>query len=261
MVLFHRTLELLLYPPGNLLWFLLPAVWLSIFRKGHKLKAVVWILVFGIVQVLIFSLPIVSDTLLGSLENRFPPQKRLWESKLPQAIVVLGGGRNEVAIEYGGINSGFAELERLQYAAHLHRQTGLPILVSGGDPAATGISEAGLMKRVLEQRFNTPVRWIEGNSHTTWQNAQFSDQILKNDGIQSAWVVTQAWHMPRSLFIFSRQTLEYIPASHSFGLNSANKRWFKWVPQAVALERSRIALHEYLGLLWYWLKTQGNPDN
>jgi len=249
-MLIHRTIELLLYPPGNLVLFVLLIFILQRYKTLTKV-----ILGIAILQMLLFSLPVVSSRLMLTLENIHPPQSEIWlKQQLPEAIVVLGGGRNDEAYEYGGISPSSDELERLRYAAYLHNHTQVPILVSGGDPLRDGVSEASFMKQTLEQEFGVPVRWIEEKSHTTWQNAEFSDAILDKSGIKTAWVVTHAWHMPRSMMVFSNRSVKYSPASHSYGIKPLNKRWFNWIPQSRALNQSTIALHEYLGLIWYRLK-------
>ncbi|MEZ5480562.1 MAG: YdcF family protein [Thiolinea sp.] len=249
--LLNRTLEFLLFPPGNLLWLLLLAL---LWRKRPVLLNT--LLLCGLLMVLVFSLPVVSNALLGSLENQYPPQYQRWEQdSRPQAIVVLGAGRNRQVPEYGGETTSLIGTERLRYAALLHRETGLPILVSGGQPLPDVRSEAELMRDTLEQEFRVPVRWLEDQSHTTWQNAEFTDQMLAAAGIRSAWLVTQAWHMPRSLLVFSHRQVSYQPASVSFSAATPwSERYMKWVPQAAALSRSLIALHEWLGLGWYRLR-------
>ena len=65
-----------------------------------------------------------------------------------QAIVVLTGGY-------------WLNLE----AVRLQRATGLPVLASGGD------GEAAAIKGQLERDFGVPVRWTEGDSLTTEENA------------------------------------------------------------------------------------------
>ncbi|MGV6809040.1 MAG: YdcF family protein [bacterium] len=253
-ILLKRALEFLVYPPANLLIFLLLAL---LWRR----KAV-WLLSLAIIQMTLLSLPVVSEGLFKRLTQQYPPQAELWaQSPRPEAIIVLGAGRNTRAWEYGGETGSMTELERLRYAALLHRKTGLPILVSGGAPLRNNQnqqrSEAELMRKTLEEEFKVPVRWLEENSHTTWQNAQFSDNILQQANIRSAWVVTQAWHMPRSLYAFGRlnSAIDYKPASTSFGAAIVwQDKGLRWLPQATALYRSQIALHEWLGLLWYRLK-------
>ncbi len=249
MILLHRTIEFLLYPPGNLLLLLVLGL---LFYKYRKIR--ITLAFVAVTQLLLFSLPVVSNALMASLENQYPPQKTLWKQQTAQAIVVLGGGRNDRAIEYGGITVSSAEMDRLRYAALLHRKTGAPILLTGGDPIESGISEAQLMQQVLKDELGVSARWIEGNSHTTWENAVYSDKMLQADGIETAWLVTHAWHMPRSMQVFEGRSVKYLAASHSYGAGSWDKLWFKWMPQASALGTSNVALHEWLGYLWYKIK-------
>ncbi|PID46986.1 MAG: hypothetical protein CSB47_01240 [Proteobacteria bacterium] len=249
MILLHRTIEFLLYPPGNLLLFLL----LGLLLYKHP-KVRFWLAGIAVAQLLLLSLPVVSNALLVALEQQYPPQKALWEHSSAEAIVVLGGGRNDKATEYGGVTVSSAEMERLRYAAFLHRKTGAPILLTGGDPIDSGMSEAKLMQQVLQDEFGVSAKWLEGNSHTTWENAVFSDEILSANGIKTAWLVTHAWHMPRSMQVFANRSVKYIPAPHSYGALAWDKLWFKWIPQARAMDISVTALHEWLGIVWYRLK-------
>lgn len=224
------------------------------------------LLAMGLLQVIIFSLPATANWLIAGLEQQYPPQKDIWiQDELPEAIVVLGAGRNRNAPEYGGESTSLTGIERLRYAALLHRKTGLPILLSGGEPLPNVRSEAELMRDVLVNEFKVPVRWLEKDSHTTWQNAELSNKILSAEGIQSAWLVTQAWHMPRSMMVFKNQnqnsdenkSITYHAASVSFGsIIPWSDLYMKWVPQPTALTRSMVALHEWVGLLWYKLRQQ-----
>ena len=249
LILIHRTIEFFLYPPGNLLIFMLLGF---AFYRYPMIKNT--LIILGVAQLIFFSLPIVSNKLMASLESQYPPQATLWETQQADAIVVLGASRNDRAIEFGGVTVGTAELERLRYAALLHRQTGLPLLLTGGDPINSGFSEAFLMKQVLKEEFNIEATWLEENSHTTWENATLTDEILSKAGIKKAWLVTHAWHMPRSMMVFSNRTVEYLPAPHNHGLFLWDKLWMDLIPQARALSLSNIAMHEWLGLLWYKLR-------
>lgn len=214
------------------------------------------LLAAGLLQIMIFSLPATANWLIAGLEQQYPPQKDIWAKEmLPEAIVVLGAGRNRNAPEYGGESTSLSGIERLRYAALLHRKTGLPILLTGGQPLPNVRSEAEVMHDVLVDEFNVPVRWLEKDSHTTWQNAELSNKILLEEGIQSAWLVTQAWHMPRSMLVFQNRGITYQAASVSFGsIIPWSDLYMKWIPQPSALTRSMIALHEWMGLIWYKLR-------
>ena len=249
-VLWVRSIEFLILPPGNLIVITLMALLFWLLKRPRWAST---LMLLGWLQILLLSTPATSAWLLRDLQNRYPVQAELWKTPpIPEAIVVLGAGRNEFAPEYGGETSSNTGLERLRYAALLHRETRLPLLISGGSPQPGKLSEAEMMRSILENEFKVPVRWVETNSHTTLQNAELTDQILARAEIKSAWLVTQSWHMPRSLLAFQQRQVHYIPAACSFGGSIA---WHygltNWTPQASALERSTHALHEYIGLLWY----------
>ena len=128
------------------------------------------------------------------------------------AIVVLGGGRRFAAVDEGGEDTvSDSQLVRLRYAAVLARQSGKPVLVSGGSPEG-GVSEAVLMRQSLQRDFAVPVRWEEPRSHNTAENARFSAEILLAAGVRRIALVTHSWHMPRALRSFSQYGLEVIPA-------------------------------------------------
>lgn len=244
-----RTLELILLPPSNMILFLLLAL---LFYKSRSWMAI--IMFIGVAQLILFSLPFIAEKLMDGLNRQNPPTAELWlkHNPLPEAIVVLGAGRNQEAAEYGGTMSASIEMERLHYSAYLHRKTGIPILISGGNAGRYPKSEAEYMRDVLVEEFNVPVRWVETASHTTWENAEFSDRILSEAGVKSAWVVTQSWHMPRALLAFEGKQVNYLPASVTFASsNYWQHEWMYWIPQSTALNRSNVALHEWLGLLWY----------
>lgn len=171
-----------------------------------------------------------------------------------QAIVVLAGGRVQAAREYGGHDIPSAiTLVRMRYAAKLHRETGLPVLVTGGTPGGADTSEAALMARSLREDFAVPVKWIEQGSDNTAQNAQFSARMLQAAGVQRILLVTDAMHMPRSQRIFVRSGLDVVPAPTQF-LGRERFAALDLVPGAGGLHNASYAMHEWIGLCWYRLR-------
>lgn len=195
----------------------------------------------------IFSMPVVGNFLVRQLETGqlLKPDA----NPAAQAIVVLGGGVCYEAPEFGTSTACQATLERLHYAAWLYRRTQLPLLVTGGDPDGRGVTEASVMKLVLEQDFNVPVRWQEGASNNTMQNAVFSRKILSENGVHSILLVTQGWHMPRAARLFKREGLQVIPAGTAF---HSLKRLtvLDFLPSVNGMNGSRIFFHEVIGMLW-----------
>lgn len=168
-----------------------------------------------------------------------------------QAIVVLGGGRISSAPEFNGhdLPSAIA-LQRLHYAAFLQRQTGLPILVSGGQPDGSVASEAAIMARVLRQDFMVPVQWLESQSNNTAENARYSATLLQQVGIKRILLVTDALHMQRAKTAFQKAGLTVLPAPTIF-LSSVRPTIADYLPRSAWLQRSSYALHEWLGIVWY----------
>ncbi len=89
--------------------------------------------VVSLASLWLFSSPVVSTGLMRSLEAHYPVlSEELRETTEAEAIVILAGGIDDSAREFGFPVSEDHTLLRLRYGAFLHRETGLPILVSGG---------------------------------------------------------------------------------------------------------------------------------
>lgn len=242
-----NTIAAWLIPPGSLL--LLAACGLVRLRKHPRSGRAVLALALALLWAL--ATPWVSRALLQALE---PTPVDPLRAASAQAIVVLGGGKYYAAPEYGADTVSAATLVRLRYAALLHKQTGKPILVSGGEPAGSAMSEAHAMKRVLENDFKTPVAWAEETSNNTLENARASRAILAPLGIHRIYVVTHAWHMPRAQWVFAKSGFDVVTASTAYSTHfRVTLRDF--MPSADALNDSSHFFHEIIGLAWYRLKS------
>jgi uncharacterized SAM-binding protein YcdF (DUF218 family) len=197
----------------------------------------------------LLSIPLVADALLQTLE---PEPSRIALDDGIQAVVVLGGGTYYKAPEYGSDTVGRFTLERIRYAAWLHRHTGKSILASGGDPAGYGSAEAAQMKDVLEQEFKVPVKWIEITSRNTRENAYNSFTILEDKGVHHIALVTHAWHMPRAAIEFERAGFRVSPAATGYTTRHKTDI-FVLIPSAATLQKSSLFFHELIGMLWYKL--------
>lgn len=242
----QNFLSAFLLPPFNLI--LLGGTGLLLLRNhprlGRKLISASLALLY------LFSTPIVAGFLLGLLEP--PPLSE--PARSAGAIVVLGGGTYFQAPEYGSDTVSADALERLRYAAYLQRKTGKPVLVTGGSPEGS-TPEGELMKETLERDFGTAVRWTEDASRNTDENARFSYRILKPAGVTTIYVVTHAWHMARAKRAFERAGFHVIPAATGF-VTHPPLTVLDFLPRAGGLAKSYSAMHEAIGLVWYWLKAQ-----
>ncbi|RKZ35880.1 MAG: YdcF family protein, partial [Gammaproteobacteria bacterium] len=130
------------------------------------------LVVIALVSLYVLSIEPVAHALVNGLETVPVLTEPDLVRQQPQAIVVLGGGRYSDAPEYGGDTVARGTLERLRYGARLHRQTGLPLLVTGGRVYGETTAEATLMKSVLTDEFGVGVKWAENESRNTFENAR-----------------------------------------------------------------------------------------
>lgn len=239
-------------PPGGplLVAFGGLAIWSRCPRLGRTL------VLAGLIALALLSMPVVGDLLIRSLDRTpaFDPARR----DNAQAIVILGGGARPYAAEYGGATVGSITLARLRYGARLARETGLPVLVSGG-PMGGAPPEGLLMRDVLVHEFGVPVRWIEQRAANTHENAVRSARMLKASGISRVILVGHSFDFPRALREFELAGIDAIPAPIAIP-PSGPPELADFVPNAHGLVTSYYALYEMLANVVYEFTTGWRGD-
>jgi uncharacterized SAM-binding protein YcdF (DUF218 family) len=237
-----------LLPPFSLV--LLLACGLFFLRRRPRLGRT--LILLSTLALFTLSTPWVGGLLLKSLEISAPLHPAAMQNA--EAIVVLSGGKLIDAAEYGGDTLNAISLERLRYAARLQRANELPLLLSGGKPSGGTHAEARIMQGILQREYGISARWIEDVSLTTWDNARLAAPLLRQDGVQRIVLVSHAWHLRRAAPLFERQGFDVVPAGIRFSstrLDSVESL----LPTAIGLRDSSFALHEWLGIVWYKLRT------
>lgn len=242
-------LKTLLLPPG--IFFLLLLLAFFVRRSRPRLAAGCFAL--GLGGLWLMSLPVVVESAARLIEQDAPLPRSEWATlaQRADAIVILGSGRERNDPSWGtDIPTGVA-LERMRYAARLAKASGLPILTTGGLHYGEPPSEAAIMAESLQNDFGVEVRWQEGLSRTTWENATMTAAILQPLGIKRVVLVTQGWHMPRSRWSFEKAGFSVVSAPVGF-LGVDNARVFGgWLPESRAMWQSGQLLNEAAGLLVY----------
>jgi uncharacterized SAM-binding protein YcdF (DUF218 family) len=184
----------------------------------------------------------------------------------PAGIIVLGGGRQALAPEYGASDLSDRSMARLRYGIWLSRQTGLPVGFSGGVGWAQqggdgGPAEAEVAARQAEQLFGVRLQWVESRSPDTRGNAAQALTLLGQDGVAEVVLVTDAFHMPRAQRAFieaARQlsiahadwpVIKVTPAPTGFW-RRAERPVLDWLPSSEGSAEVRWALREWVG---WWL--------
>ena len=243
----REFVEIVVLPPTSL--FILGA--LGLLLLGFRVRFGTFLCVLALVLLYVLSTPVLARAIGAPLTIAPALEAARFEDDVG-AIVILGAGRYAAAPEYGGDTISGNGLERVRYGAWLHRKTGRPILVSGGDPDRAGTPEASLMKRALETEFGVAVAWIEAASLNTAENATLSHAILEKAGIRKIYLVTHAEHMRRAIEAFERTGLAVVPAPtilpRQRGLEARD-----FIPSGGGMSANARLLHEWLGRAWYAL--------
>ena len=238
--------ERILCPPAGPLLLALAGLILWRYRIGT------FAAIAGIGLAYAFSTPLVSTALVAPLERVQPLTKEDVPREGTVVMVVLSGGWIEHAPEYEDGTVNHWSFERAHYAARLHRQLDVPVLVSGG------AGEAETVADLLETGFGVPVRWVDNQSRNTQENAFRSVALLEEVEPDAIILVTKALHFPRAVPAFARAGVDsVIPAPTGYFHRPAEDGGLDgWavVPTPSAATRSYMALHEYVGRLWYWIR-------
>jgi len=203
----------------------------------------------------IFGLSPLGNALMLPLEQRFPT----WNPARgpPDGIVVLGGAFDtNVAPARGEISLNEAA-ERMTSAVELARKyPNARIVFSGGSGQLVdgGSTEAALAVRLFENLGVPAGRLVtEDRSRDTDENAKFSKAVADPKPGERWLLVTSAHHMPRAVGAFRRA---------GFEVEAYPVDWRTRGPEDLArpfriasdgLKRTDTAVHEWVGLLVYWL--------
>lgn len=252
MILFwaKKLVAVLILPPAG------PLLLIGLGLMVTRLRKLAWL---GWGYALFASMPATVNWIAMQLEPSAPAT--LAQVRQTGAIVILGAGVRSYAPEMGGPTVSSLALERLRYGARLARESGLPILVTGGAPEGF-VPEAIVMRDVLQQDFGVPVKWSESSSLDTRDNAVYSARLLKAAGIERITLVTHAAHMARARAAFEAAGIEVTPAPTAWLSNpDIEYDWGDFIPTARNAYNGWFAIHEWLGRLAYDLSAPPPEDS
>lgn len=204
---------------------------------------------------LIAGLTPLGSLLLVPLENRFPVYHH--DGRPVDGIVVLGGAfdtdatvsRDQPSLKDSG--------ERFLAIGDLARRyPGARIAFAGGGSGFNSdiTPEADLVRRWSTSLGIPPERLIyERQSLTTAQNAEMAKSLLNPQPGERWLLVTSAWHMPRSMGVFSKAGFTAIPYPVDFRTAGSGYSQDFFASASEGLRRTDLAAKEWVGLIGYWL--------
>lgn len=231
-------------PPASLLILILAGSFLI--KLNARLARL--IILSSVAALWLLSTNVFSVWLHNAVVPEYPKvTAELLKEKSVQAVVVLGAGV-VTGLPGGEQQMSRTSLERLRLGAQLARQTGLPLVFSGGSgwgAKDASVSEAEVAEKVLLNAFGMRLNFKESSSRDTQENAANSWKLLSMQGITKIALVTHSTHMPRADAEFSRHGFTVIEAS--IGQPTASSEpGLRWLPSASSLEVSQSVLREVL---------------
>ena len=193
--------------------------------------------------------------LLLPLEDRFPP----WDASrgAPDGIVVLGGAISPGISVARGVVALNASAERLTAAAELaHRYPRARIILTGGTASLdqTEPLEAPLAVKEFEALGVAQERIIaEEHSRNTIENAMFSRRVANPKPGERWLLVTSAAHMPRAIAAFRAAGFPVGAYPVNWRTRGRPDAAELFTSVAEGLEATDNAMHEWFGLVAYWL--------
>jgi uncharacterized SAM-binding protein YcdF (DUF218 family) len=204
----------------------------------------------------LFSTGTIAQALLQPLEDAYPPISPISLEK-HDAIIVLGGMVNNLTRHSDRVELNSAA-DRLTDTIHLYNlKKADKIIFTGGSGFlfSTKFTEADQAERFFGQ-MGIPQKAIllEDQSRNTRENAIFTAKICKDLAINKVILITSAFHMKRSMAEFEKQGLAITAYPTDFRtLLPDIPIWEDIVPSTSALEKSTIAIKEWIGVIAYQL--------
>lgn len=229
-----KIIQQLVYP--SVFLFLTFLIGFLLILKRKKLGK--YLIIFSLLFYYIFSITPVSDWIIKPLEEKYPPLTAS-ELKSVQNIVILLGGQESDILRA-------AEVIKI-YEAKTNKPD---IYISGQDFLSLENKALKLKNHLVQSGIPEENIFLEDKSRTTEESAKNIKKILAE---QSFFLVTSAYHMPRSMWVFKQNNTQPIAAPTDFKIQ-AEYSILDFFPRADNLKKVDLSFHEYVGFWYYKLK-------
>jgi len=234
-------LKYLIFPSNLINIFLIAGIITFVIRRTRKFA--IYLIGTGALIYIIFANGPVSYWLIGNLESQYPALKSFEKIEKTDTIVILPG--HAEPDPYFPLSSTINSSTAFRIIEALRIWRIIPnskILISGQKDVPE------LMRKVIKALGLPNNRIIiEAESTSTYENAVVLQKKL-ND--RPFILITSAGHMPRAMGIFKKLGMNAIPAPTDY-MAGNNIFATQYLPSPSHLMYSELAIHEYLGILWY----------
>ncbi|MFT7004724.1 MAG: uncharacterized SAM-binding protein YcdF (DUF218 family) [Sulfurimonas sp.] len=217
-----------------------------LFIRREDLAKVFLSLSFGFL--FLFAYPPFANFIVQNLEDTYEKYDYTYNVKY---IHVLGCGHNTDPTQPLSSQVGDASVKRDLEGILIHKVTqGSKIIFTGyagNTDTPTAVMNAKLAEALGVKREDM---LINPKPKDTKEEAIFTKSVV---GEEPFVLVTSATHMPRAMILFKSLGLNPIAAPTNFYKKKFDG--FFELPNIWAFEKSQIAMHEYIGILWSKLRT------
>ena len=255
MLYFTKILYTFIIPPGGIILALI-IFNVYLFRQKIKGKSILCLI---IAVFWLLSSNYIAFLLVKPLEKQYT-NLSIEQLKAGgyDSIIMLGGGAINVSdFEGQGQVSGYVA-NRMLTVYRLHKALGLPVILSGGKVFEDTGREADIEQRIFKQMgIDDKNLILENQSRNTIENVKNTKVIMQEKGLQKPIVVTSGFHLPRAMLIFEQESIPSVAYVSDYQMSDDLVfSIFNLLPNSEALNRSCIAIREYLGILALKMKLQ-----
>ena len=241
MIYIHKILPFLISPLGLTLILLI----LSMFIYRRIL------ILLSLFILLISSNIFISNYLLLNLESPYKPID-IKSTKNTDAIIVLSGmihqvGDNKInKYEWSDPDRFFAGIELFN-----NNKADFLVFTGGSLPWTKNWKPEGfiLKEKAIEFGINPNNILVTNNVQNTFQESVEVLKLLKYGS--SITLVTSAFHMERSKYLFEKQGFKVIPYPVDFKVSNSNNTILDYMPNLSALKNTSLFIRENIGRFYY----------
>lgn len=246
MMYVHKILPAFFLPIGIILAALVAA---AVTRRRAFIIA-------GLVLLVGLSLPLVSNLLFRTIEN-FESRPVIATLPTADAIVVLSGMLTSAPLAGGGTVSEWRDPDRFFAGVDLLKAEKAPLLIfTGGTlPWLPANPPEGEILKPFAIQLGVPADRILVTSIVENTEDEAREARRQLGPGKRVILVTSAFHMTRAQRLFAAHGLEVIPFPVDFNQDSTSAvTILDFIPTAIELLKSEIAIREWLGRAYYAVK-------
>ncbi len=254
MFVIARLFSSFMLPPGIFIMLLLVSL-IFLIKKKYKIGIIFIIIITFFIY--IFSITPTKKILMKPLEfcYTFPDI----EKTEIDSIVILSGGSIGATPDRNMNNSlNDQSFLRTYMGYKIWKKKNVPVIVTGGKLFDAMEPEALTMSNLLlELGVSKNMIIIEDKSRNTIENALNINDIIKNKNFKKIALITSAYHMKRSVYIFKKININVIPFPTDYRNSFKKNSFISFLPSISNLYDIYLTFHEYIGIIFAKIKLAG----